>query len=87
MYKRAKVDHAARGTFRIWRKGNLEENISELIELTHGESVRSSKRDINNWLKAKNLDLKTLILKSSRENIEEAFPSWAGLLRELMRDP
>ncbi len=67
-------------------KGNIEENLSELIKLISGEEVKPDKVSIASWLKKKRMRDVDVVMRASKSQLEKAFQPIIDLLRELERN-
>jgi hypothetical protein len=62
---------------------NVEEEISELIQLKFGIQVDPDKVEINEFLKKKGKKLENLVGEASKKYLEKAFPGLCGALKEI----
>jgi hypothetical protein len=62
---------------------NVEEEISQLIQLKFGAQVNPDKAEISEFLKKKGKRLENLVREASKKDLEKAFPGLCGALKKI----
>jgi hypothetical protein len=62
---------------------NVEEEISQLIQLEFGTQVNPDKAEIKRFLKKNEKRLENLLREASEEYLEKAFPGLCGALKKI----
>jgi hypothetical protein len=62
---------------------NVEEEISQLIQLKFGTQVNPDKAEISEFLKKKGKRLENLVREASKKDLEKAFPGLCGALKKI----
>ena len=68
-------------------KGNIEEHIAKLIELTYNQQIEPTKQAINKWIKNHNKTIRDIIKETSKTNIEKALKPIHNLIKIIRQDP
>ena len=68
-------------------KGNIEEHLAKLINLTHNQNIKPTKEAINKWLKQNNKTIKDLIKETDKTTLKKALKPLHDLIQTLKQDP
>ena len=74
-------------TLGLTPNGHIEENLAKLIELTTGQKVQPTKKEINNWLRKHHTRDADLVANAPLPHLTQAFPTLTHLLQTLKQDP
>jgi len=68
-------------------KGNIEEHLAKLINLTHNQNIEPTKEAINKWLKEHNETIENLIRRANHTQLKNALTPLYNLIKILRQDP